>query len=220
MFHKLLAFSMRQRLFVVAAALLLAAYGIFTLQKLPVDVFPDLNRPTVTLLTEADGLAPQEVEQLVTYPIEATLNGMPGVIRMRSVSSVGLSVVTIEFDWQTDIYKNRQLIGERLAILREQLPANIHTQMGPITSIMGEIMLIAITGDNVPAMELREIADWVVRPQLLTVSGVAQVIPIGGRGASVPRQPRPECNAAPQGHRKNDRKRGQGFRGQHRRWFY
>ncbi len=180
MFQKLLAFSVHHRLFVVAAALLLAGYGAFTLPKLPVDVFPDLNRPTVTLLTEAEGLAPQEVEQLVTYPIETTLNGMPGVKRLRSVSSVGLSIVYIEFDWQTDIYKNRQLIGERLAVLREQLPTGVHSQMGPITSIMGEIMLIAITGENVPAMELREIADWVVRPQLLTVAGVAQVIPIGG----------------------------------------
>lgn len=180
MFQKLLGFSLHHRLFVVIAALMLAGYGAFTLPTLPVDVFPDLNRPTVTLLTEAEGLAPQEVEQLVTYPIEATLNGMPGVVRLRSVSSVGLSIVTVEFDWQTDIYKNRQLVSERLAILRQQLPAGVHTQMGPVTSIMGEIMLIAVTSDQVPAMELREIADWVIRPQLLTVSGVAQVIPIGG----------------------------------------
>ncbi len=180
MFQKLLTFSIHNRLFVVVAALLLASYGAFTLPKLPVDVFPDLNRPTVTVLTEADGLAPQEVEQLVTYPIETTLNGMPGVKRLRSVSSVGLSIVYVEFEWQTEIYKNRQLIGERLSILREQLPAGVQPQMGPITSIMGEIMLIAITGSKVPAMELREIADWVVRPQLLTIPGVAQVIPIGG----------------------------------------
>ena len=180
MFQKLLALSLTNRMFVIASALLLAGYGAFTLTKLPVDVFPDLNRPTVTLLTEAEGLAPQEVEQLVTYPIETALNGMPGVKRLRSVSSVGLSIVYVEFDWKTDIYRNRQLISERLAILRQQLPTGVHTQMGPVTSIMGEIMLIAITGDKVPAMELREIADWVVRPQLLTIPGVAQVIPIGG----------------------------------------
>nr|MCH9764391.1 efflux RND transporter permease subunit [Alphaproteobacteria bacterium] len=180
MFQKLLAFSLNHRLFVIAAALLLAGYGALTLPKLPVDVFPDLNRPTVTLLTEAEGLAPQEVEQLVTYPIETTLNGMPGVKRLRSVSSVGLSIVYVEFDWQTDIYKNRQLVGERLATLREQLPAGVQPQMGPITSIMGEIMLIAISGDTISAMDLREIADWVVRPHLLTIPGVAQVIPIGG----------------------------------------
>jgi len=180
MFQKLLALSIHHRLFVVAAAILLASFGAYTLPKLPVDVFPDLNRPTVTVLTEADGLAPQEVEQLVTYPIETALNGMPGVKRLRSVSSVGLSIVYVEFEWQTEIYKNRQLIGERLSIMRGQLPAGVQPRMGPITSIMGEIMLIAITGNKIPAMELREIADWIVRPQLLTVPGVSQVIPIGG----------------------------------------
>ncbi|MEO1543133.1 MAG: efflux RND transporter permease subunit [Pseudomonadota bacterium] len=180
MFKALVTHSLNQRMFVIAASLLVALYGAFTIQRLPVDVFPDLNRPTVTLLTEADGYAPQEVEQLVTYPLETALNGMPGVIRLRSVSSVGLSIVYVEFDWTTDIYRNRQLVGERLALVREQLPAGIRPQMGPITSIMGEIMLVAITGKTTSAMELREIADFVIRPQLLTVSGVAQVIPIGG----------------------------------------
>ncbi|MCH9807982.1 MAG: CusA/CzcA family heavy metal efflux RND transporter [Alphaproteobacteria bacterium] len=180
MFKALLAVSLSQRMFVIAASVLLAAYGAYVLPRLPVDVFPDLNRPTVTLLTEAEGYAPQEVEQLVTYPLETALNGMPGVIRLRSVSSVGLSIVYIEFDWGTDTYRNRQLVNERLAIVGPQLPNNIQPQLGPISSIMGEIMLIAITGKTVSPMELREIADFVIRPQILTVPGVAQVIPIGG----------------------------------------
>ena len=180
MFKTLVALSLSQRMFVIAGSMLLAAYGTYLLPRLPVDVFPDLNRPTVTLLTEAEGFAPQEVEQLVTYPLETALNGMPGVIRLRSVSSVGLSIVYVEFDWATDIYRNRQLVAERLASVAAQLPQGVQPQMGPISSIMGEIMLIAITGKSVSAMELREIADFVIRPQLLTVAGIAQVIPIGG----------------------------------------
>ena len=180
MFRSLVALSLSQRMFVVAASVLLAAYGAHVLPRLPVDVFPDLNRPTVTLLTEAEGYAPQEVEQLVTYPIETALNGMPGVIRLRSVSSVGLSIVYVEFDWGADIYRNRQLVAERLATVAAQLPQGVQPHMGPISSVMGEIMLIAITGSTVSPMELREIADYAIRPQLLTISGVAQVVPIGG----------------------------------------
>lgn len=180
MFKKLVALSLSQRMFVIVASLLLASYGAYVLPKLPVDVFPDLNRPTVTLLTEVEGYAPQEVEQLVTYPLETALNGMPGVIRLRSVSSVGLSIIYIEFNWGTDIYRNRQLVTERLATVQSQLPQGVQPQMGPISSIMGEIMLVAITAEASSQMELREIADFVVRPQLLTIHGVAQVIPIGG----------------------------------------
>lgn len=180
MFKALVALSLSQRMFVIVASLLLAVYGAYLLPRLPVDVFPDLNRPTVTLLTEAEGYAPQEVEQLVTYPLETALNGMPGVIRLRSVSSVGLSIVYVEFDWATDIYRNRQLVAERLATVAEQLPQGVQPQMGPISSIMGEIMLIAVTGRDISPMELREVADFVIRPQLLTITGVAQVIPIGG----------------------------------------
>ncbi len=180
MFNILVAGSLRNRLFVLAVALGLVIYGSLTVGRLPVDVFPDLNKPTVTLLTEADGLAPEEVEQLVTFPLETAMNGLPGVTRVRSVSGVGLSIIYIEFDWGTEIFRNRQQVSERLGSVMAQLPARVVPQMAPISSIMGEIMLLAMSSDTVPAMEVRELADWVVRPRLLTIPGVSQVIPIGG----------------------------------------
>ena len=181
MFTLLVTQSLRNRVLVLAIALVLLGYGGFIATRLPVDVFPDLNRPTVTLMTEAEGLAPPEVEQLVTYPIETQMNGLPGVSRVRSVSGVGLSIVYVEFDWGTDIYRNRQQIAERLTLVRAQLPANAVPQMGPISSIMGQIVLAAVTApDGVSAMEVREAADFIIRPRLLTIPGVAQVIPIGG----------------------------------------
>ncbi len=181
MFNFLVTHSLRNRLFVLSFAAVLVLYGAFTVTKLPVDVFPDLNRPTVTIMTEAEGLAPPEVEQLVTVPLETQMNGLPGVTRVRSTSGVGLSVIYVEFDWGTEIYRNRQQIAERLSLVQAQLPASVVPQMGPINSIMGQIMLIAVTGpDGVSAMDLRELADFTIRPRLLTIPGVAQVIPIGG----------------------------------------
>src|SRR5688572_13716837 len=180
MFNILVSASLRNRLFVLAAALILVGYGAFVLPRIPVDVFPDLNRPIVTVLTEAEGLAPQEVEQLVTYPIETAMNGMPGVIRVRSISGVGLSVVYVEFDWGTDIFRNRQLVAERLGQIRGALPPNVQPFMGPISSIMGQFLLVAMTSEQATPMELREVADFTIRPRLLAIPGVAQVIPMGG----------------------------------------
>ncbi|MBU1664582.1 MAG: efflux RND transporter permease subunit, partial [Gammaproteobacteria bacterium] len=181
MFSRLIHASLNQRLLVLGLALLLLIQGSLVVSRMPVDVFPDLNKPTVTLMTEAGGMAPEEVEQTVTFPIEAAMNGMPGVTRVRSVSGIGLSVVYVEFAWGSEIYRNRQQISERLGLLREQLPAGVVPQMGPIASIMGEIALIAIpVAAGASPMAAREYADWVMRPRLLSIPGVAQVIPIGG----------------------------------------
>ena len=182
MFEFIVNTSLKQRLIVLGLSLLLIIYGAITLRKMPVDVFPDLNKPTVTLMTEAGGMAPEEVEQLVTFPIESAMNGMPGVTRVRSVSGIGLSIIYVEFEWGSDIYRNRQQITERLNVVREQLPQGIVPQLGPISSIMGEILLIAIPADpaQVSPMVVREYADWVMRPRLLTIPGIAQVTPIGG----------------------------------------
>lgn len=185
MFNWIVRFSLHNRLFVLAFAAMLLVYGATTAWRTPVDVFPDLNKPLITVLTEAGGMAPEEVEQLVTIPIETALNGMPGVTRVRSTSGVGLAIHYAEFDWGTDIYRNRQIIGERLALVREQLPAGITPVMGPVSSIMGEVMLIALPTqpDNPKAatpMQVREYANFVLRPRLLSIVGVSQVIPIGG----------------------------------------
>ena len=182
MFKWLLDNSLANRLLVIIASLVLMAYGAYTLTRTPVDVFPDLNKPTVTIMTEAGGMAAEEVEQLITFPLETTMNGLPGVESVRSVSSAGLSFVYVTFDWTTDIFRARQMVSERLSSMEEGLPPGVVPRMGPISSIMGEIMQIAIPIDTakISPMQVREYADWVLRPRLMAIAGVAQVIPIGG----------------------------------------
>ena len=178
MLNKLIQFSLRNRLFVIAFAALIMVYGIITLINLPVDVLPDLNRPRVTIFLEANGMAPEEIEAQVNLPVETSLNGAPGVEVVRSVATPGLGMVFVEFDWNTDVYRARQLTAEKLQSI--QLPNGIAPQLGPISSIMGQIMMVAVTGDTTSPAELRTISDFTIRRRLMSIKGVSQVIPIGG----------------------------------------
>ncbi len=193
MFKWLLENSLGNRMLVIIGSLVLMAYGAFTLSRTPVDVFPDLNKPTVTIMTEAGGMAAEEVEQLISFPLETTMNGLPGVESVRSVSSAGLSFIYVTFDWSTEIFRARQMVSERLSSMEEGLPADVTPRMGPISSIMGEIMQIAIPVDvaRISPMQVREYADWVLRPRLMAIPGVAQVIPIGGEVRQFQVQPDP-----------------------------
>src|SRR5262245_61026023 len=179
MLNKIIQWSVKNRLIVLIAASVLLVYGGVVAVRSPIDVFPDLTAPTVTILTESHGMAPEEVESLVSLPIEASMNGTAGVFRVRSNSAAGISIVFVEFNLGTDIYRARQLVTEKLGQVR--LPAGIRPPvLGPISSTMGEIMLISMTSKTTSAMDLRSMADWVVRPRLLGVTGVAQVMIIGG----------------------------------------
>jgi Cu/Ag efflux pump CusA len=180
MLNKIIQWSLNNRLLVIVGAVALLVYGGLVAFRSPVDVFPDLTAPTVTILTESHGLAPEEVESLVTLPIESAMNGTAGVFRVRSNSAIGISIVFVEFNFDTDIYRARQLVNEKLQ--QAPLPSGVSPPvLGPISSTMGEIMLISMTSQKTSPMELRSLADWVVRPRLLGIGGVSQVSVIGGQ---------------------------------------
>ncbi len=189
MLNKIIYYSLHNRLVVLVCSLLLMIAGAYTATKMDVDVFPDLNAPTVVIMTEANGMAPEEVERLVTFPVETAVNGAMNVRRVRSSSTTGFSVVWVEFDWGTDIYRARQIVSEKLAVVSESLPENVgKPTLGPQSSILGEMMILGLTVDNdtvrgedkTSQIDLRTIADWTIRPRLLSTGGVAQVAVIGG----------------------------------------
>ena len=181
MLNKIIYYSLHNRLVILVCALLLMIWGTYTAFNTDVDVFPDLNAPTVVIMTEANGMAPEEVERLVTFPVETAVNGAMDVRRVRSSSTTGFSVVWVEFDWGTDIYRARQIVSEKLAVLGESLPENVgKPTLGPQSSILGEMMILGLTADSMSLLDLRTIADWTIRPRLLSTGGVAQVAVIGG----------------------------------------
>ncbi len=181
MLNKIIRFSLQNRLLVLVASVLLLVGGTYTAFHTEVDVFPDLNAPTVVVMTEAGGMAAEEVEQLVTFPIETAVNGATGVRRVRSSSTTGFSVVWVEFDWDTDIYLARQIVSEKLASVADGLPGNVgKPTLGPQSSILGELLIVGLTADSTSLLDLRTLADWTIRPRLLSTGGVAQVSVLGG----------------------------------------
>ena len=181
MLNKIIGFSLQNRILVLVASVLLLIGGTYTAMHTEVDVFPDLNALTVVIMTEANGMAAEEVEQLVTFPVETAVNGATGVRRVRSSSTNGFSVVWVEFDWDTDIYLARQIVSEKLAVVNESLPANVgKPTLGPQSSILGEMLIVGLTADSTSMLDLRTIADWTIRPRLLSTGGVAQVAVLGG----------------------------------------
>ncbi len=181
MLNKIISFSLHNRLIVLVSAVLLMVAGLYTAKTMDVDVFPDLNAPTVVVMTEANGMAPEEVEQLVSFPLETAVNGATDVRRVRSSSTMGFSILWVEFDWGTDIYRARQIVSEKIATVRDALPPNVGSPtLGPQSSILGEMMFVALTADSTSMQDLRTLADWVIRPRILATGGVAQVAVLGG----------------------------------------
>ena len=181
MLNNIIRFSLKNRIVVLVSAVLLVVFGIYTAKTMDVDVFPDLNAPTVVVMTEAGGMAPEEVERLVTFPLETAVNGATDVRRVRSSSTTGFSIVWVEFNWGMDIYRARQIVSEKMAEVRDQLPENVgNPTLGPQSSILGELMFVAITADSTSLRDLRTLADWNIRPRLLATGGVAQVSVLGG----------------------------------------
>lgn len=181
MLNKIIRFSLHNRLLIIVGALLLMLVGYYSVRQMEVDVFPDLNAPTVVVMTEAHGMAPEEVEQLVSFPIETAINGATGLRRVRSSSAMGFSIVWAEFDWGMDVYNARQVVAEKLMTIRDRFPKGVGSPtLAPQSSLMGEVMVFTMTSDSTSPMDLRTLADWQVRPRILSVGGVAQVNTIGG----------------------------------------
>ncbi|PZX11335.1 Cu(I)/Ag(I) efflux system membrane protein CusA/SilA [Breznakibacter xylanolyticus] len=181
MLNKIIKFSLNNRMVVLVASILLMLTGTYTAVNMEVDVFPDLNAPTVVVMTEAKGMAPEEVERLVTFPVETALNGATDVRRVRSSSTTGFSIVWVEFNWGTDIYRDRQIVSEKLSVVKDALPSNVgNPTLGPQSSILGEVMIVGLTADSTSLQDLRTLADWTIRPRLLSTGGVAQVTVLGG----------------------------------------
>lgn len=180
MFQFLVGISLRQKPLVLLATVMVTLWGMVIARGMPIDLLPDLHPPVVTIVTEAGGFAPEEVEQLITYPMELMLNGMPGVTRVRSSSSPGFSLIYVEFEWGTDPYRNRQLVTERIAMARDRLPQAVSPHLAPMSSVMGLAMQVVVSADAMDPMSLREVADWTIRPRLMAVEGVSQVYVVGG----------------------------------------
>ena len=181
MIDGLIRWSLNNRWMVVSAGAVILIWGTVTAVRIPIDVFPDLTAPTVTILTEGQGMAPDEMESLVTFPIEAVLNGAPGVRRVRSATAAGVGIIWVEFDWGQDVFRARQLVAEKLSLVSDGLPSQVKQPvLAPISSIMGEIMFLALESDGHDRLDLRTVADTILRRRLLSVRGVSQVTTMGG----------------------------------------